>query len=125
VAFDGGIEIAASASPHVVPAPWSAADAVDPEEMLVAAIADCHMLSFLHVAREAGLVVASYRDRAEGVMRKTPEGRIAVTRVTLRPVIVFEGHAPGPAVLDQLHHRAHETCYIANSVRTEIVVESA
>jgi organic hydroperoxide reductase OsmC/OhrA len=125
VAFDGGIEIAASASPHVVPAPWSAADAVDPEEMLVAAIADCHMLSFLHVAREAGLVVASYRDRAEGVMRKTPEGRIAVTRVTLRPVIVFEGHAPGPDVLDQLHHRAHETCYIANSVRTEILVEPA
>ena len=125
VAFDGGIEIAASASPHVVPAPWSAADAVDPEEMLVAAIADCHMLSFLHVAREAGLVVASYRDRAEGVMRKTPEGRIAVTRVTLRPVIVFEGDAPGPDVLDQLHHRAHETCYIANSVRTEILVEPA
>jgi hypothetical protein len=125
VAFDGGIEIAASASPHVVPAPWSAADAVDPEEMLVAAIADCHMLSFLHVAREAGLVVTSYRDRAEGVMRKNPEGRIAVTRVTLRPVIVFQGDQPGPEVLDHLHHQAHETCFIANSVKTEIVVEAA
>ena len=125
VAFDGGIEIAASASPHVVPAPWSAADAVDPEEMLVAAIADCHMLSFLHVAREAGLVVTSYRDRAEGVMRKNPEGRIAVTRVILRPVIVFQGDQPWPEVLHHLHHQAHETCFIANSVKTEIVVEAA
>lgn len=125
LAFDGGIEIAASASPHVVPAPWSAADAVDPEEMLVAAIADCHMLSFLHVAREAGLVVISYRDRAEGVMRKTAGGRIAVTRVTLRPQIVFEDGQPGQDVLDHLHHQAHETCYIANSVKTEIVVEAA
>ena len=124
LAFDGGVEIAASASPHVVPAPWSAADAVDPEEMLVAAIADCHMLSFLHVAREAGLVVTAYQDRAEGVMRKNPEGRIAVTRVTLRPVIAFDGGCPAPGVLEQLHHRAHETCYIANSVRTEIVVEA-
>jgi organic hydroperoxide reductase OsmC/OhrA len=123
VAFDGGITIPASASPHVVPAPWSAADAVDPEEMLVAAISNCHMLSFLHVAREAGLVVTRYRDEAEGVMRKTPQGRIAVTRVALRPAIAFDGKAPTAAELDALHHAAHDICYIANSVKTEIVVE--
>jgi organic hydroperoxide reductase OsmC/OhrA len=123
LAFDGGITVPASASPHVVPAPWSAADAVDPEEMLVAAISNCHMLSFLHVAREAGFVVSSYRDEAEGVMRKTPEGRIAVTRVALRPVIAFDGKTPTVDELDRLHYGAHDICYIANSVKTEIVVE--
>ena len=125
VAFDAGITIPASASPHVVPAPWSAADAVDPEEMFVAAISNCHMLSFLYIASKAGFTVLSYRDEAEGVMRKTPEGKIAVTRVALRPVIVFEGRQPTPEELDHLHHEAHEVCYIASSVKTEIVIEAA
>jgi len=123
VAFDAGITIPASASPQVVPAPWSAADAVDPEEMLVAAISNCHMLSFLYIASKAGFSVLSYRDEAEGVMRKTAEGKIAVTRVALRPAIAFEGRQPTPEELDHLHHEAHEVCYIANSVKTEIVVE--
>ncbi|RYF95211.1 MAG: OsmC family peroxiredoxin [Caulobacteraceae bacterium] len=123
VSFDAGIAIPASASPHVVPAPWSAADAIDPEEMFVAAISNCHMLSFLHIASKAGFTVLGYRDEAEGVMRKTAEGRIAVTRVALRPVIAFDGRQPTPDELDRLHHEAHEVCYIANSVKTEIVVE--
>lgn len=123
IAFDGGITIPASSSPSVVPLPWSVAEAVDPEEMLVAALSNCHMLTFLHKAREAGFVVTAYRDVAEGVMRKTAEGRIAVTKVTLRPDIAFDGAAPDAARLEALHHAAHEDCFIANSVKTEVVVE--
>ncbi len=124
VAFDGGVTIPASSSPSVVPLPWSVEAAVDPEELLVAALSNCHMLTFLHKAREAGYLVTSYRDEARGVMRKTAEGKIAVTRVTLRPEIVFDGAAPDAATLDALHHAAHEDCFIANSVRTEVVVEA-
>lgn len=123
VSFDGGITIGASASPSVVPAPWSVEQAVDPEEMLVAALSSCHMLTFLHKAREAGFVVASYRDEAEGVMRKNAEGKIAVTKVALRPYIVFNGNSPDAEQLDALHHAAHEECFIASSVKTEVVVE--
>ena len=123
IAFDGGITIPASSSPSVVPLPWSVAEAVDPEEMLVAALSNCHMLTFLHKAREAGFVVTAYRDTAEGVMRKTADGRIAVTKVTLRPDITFDGPAPDAAQLQALHHAAHEDCFIANSVKTEVVVE--
>lgn len=123
LAFDGGITLPASASPSVVPAPWSAANAVDPEELLVAALSNCHMLTFLHVAREAGFVVLSYRDVAEGVMRKDAEGKIAVTRVALRPEIIFEGRQPDAGELNRLHHAAHEGCFIASSVKTEVVVE--
>ncbi|MDP1737433.1 MAG: OsmC family protein [Caulobacter sp.] len=123
VAFDGGITIPGSASPSVVPLPWSVEAAVDPEEMLVAALSNCHMLTFLHKAREAGWVVTAYRDQAEGVMRKTAEGKIALTRVTLRPDITFQGPAPDAAQLDALHHAAHEDCFIASSVKTDVVVE--
>lgn len=122
IAFDGGVTIPGSPAPSVVPVPWSDPAAVDPEEMLVAALSNCHMLTFLHKAREAGFVVASYRDEAQGVMRKTAEGRIAVTKVTLRPLIVFSGPAPDAAALAALHHAAHEDCFIANSVKTEVVV---
>jgi organic hydroperoxide reductase OsmC/OhrA len=124
IAFDGGVMIPGSPSPSVVPAPWSDPAAVDPEELLVAALSNCHMLTFLHKAREAGYVVTAYRDEARGVMRKTPEGKIAVTRVTLRPEILFAGEAPDAAALDALHHAAHEDCFIASSVRTEVVVEA-
>lgn len=124
VAFDGGITIPASSSPSVVPLPWSVAEAVDPEEMLVAALSNCHMLTFLHKAREAGFVVTAYRDQAEGVMRKTTEGKIAVTKVTLRPDIAFQGRAPDAGQLEALHHAAHEDCFIASSVKTEVVVEA-
>jgi len=123
VSFDGGVTIAASSSPHVVPKPWSDEAAVDPEEMLVAALSNCHMMTFLHVARLAKYVVVAYRDEPEGVLEKTPEGRIAMTRVTLRPSIEYAGAIPDAAAAEALHHAAHEGCFIANSVTTKVTVE--
>jgi organic hydroperoxide reductase OsmC/OhrA len=115
---------------HVVPATasrqvvgkWAAPGGVDPEEMLVAALSNCHMLTFLHVARLAGFVATAYRDAAEGLMEKIDGERMAVTRVTLRPEIEWRGAAPDAETLDRLHHEAHEQCFIANSVKTEVVV---
>lgn len=123
ISFDGGFRMRGSPSPDVVPAPWSDKSAVDPEEAFVAAVSACHMLTFLHKAREAGLVVASYSDEAEGVLGRGPGGRMAVTRVTLRPAITYLGNAPTATELDYLHRAAHEDCFIANSVTTEILVE--
>jgi organic hydroperoxide reductase OsmC/OhrA len=123
VAFEEGPELRGTASAHVVGNKWAEAGAVDPEQMLVASISACHMLSFLHVARLAGFIATGYRDAAEGRMEKNAEGRVAITRVALRPVINWAGRAPDPAELDHLHHESHEACYIANSVKTEIVVE--
>ena len=114
--------VPATASAHVV-GKWAAPGAVDPEEMFVAALANCHMLTFLHVARLRGFVVTRYRDEAVGVMEKNAEGRMAVTRVTLRPEITYEGQRPTGAERDALHHEAHQECFIANSVKTEVVVE--
>jgi organic hydroperoxide reductase OsmC/OhrA len=121
--FDGGAVVEASASPHVVPAPWSDAAGVDPEEAFVASLSSCHMLFFLDFARRSGVVVTSYEDEADGVMEKGDDGRIRITKVTLRPQIVFGGEAPDQAAIDALHHRAHEACFIANSVTTEVIVE--
>ena len=121
-AFDGGAVVPASASPHIVPAPWSDAGGVDPEEAFVASLASCHMLFFLDFARRAGLVVTAYDDEAEGVMEKGEDGKVRITKVMLRPRIEFES-APDAAVLDDLHHQAHEACFIANSVTCEVVVE--
>lgn len=125
VMFEPGPRVRGTASPHVVGAKWAEEGAVDPEQMLVASISACHMLSFLHVARLAGFVATRYRDAAEGLMEKNAEGRIAVTRVALRPTIDWQGATPDAAQLDHLHHAAHEACFIANSVKTEIVVEAA
>jgi organic hydroperoxide reductase OsmC/OhrA len=122
VSFDGGIEVPASASPHVV-GKWAVAAAVDPEEMLVAALSSCHMLSFLHLARLAGFVVRSYEDHAEGMLEEIAPGRQAITKVTLRPKIDWAGAAPQKEGLDRLHHEAHDICFIANSVRTQVTVE--
>ena len=122
--FDGGVSIAASASPSVVPAPWANPSGVDPEEAFVAAIASCHMLTFLYVAARTGFAVTSYRDDAVGVMTKTPAGVAWVSRVTLRPSIVYAGERqPSADDVARLHHAAHEQCFIANSVKTEIIVE--
>ena len=121
VSFDGGAVVSASASPHVV-GKWAVTEAVDPEEMLVAALSSCHMLSFLHVARLAGFSVASYCDHAEGVMEEVASGRQAVTRVALHPRIAWSGEAPDRVKLDHLHHEAHEKCFIANSVKTKVSV---
>ena len=108
----------------MVPVPFSNPAHVDPEEAFVASIASCHMLTFLHVAMRAGVVVERYEDDAVGAMRKNERGVIWVGAVTLRPRIDFgAGTRPTPAEVEQLHHRAHEQCFIANSVKTEITVE--
>ena len=121
ISFDGGTEVPASASPHVV-GKWAVEAAVDPEEMLVAALSSCHMLSFLHVARVAGFAVKAYGDHAEGATAEIAPRRIAVTKVTLRPKIEWAGAAPNKEELDRLHHEAHDICFIANSVKTEVTV---
>jgi organic hydroperoxide reductase OsmC/OhrA len=122
-AFDGGHVMPASASPHIVPAPWSDAAGVDPEEAFVASLSSCHMLFFLDFARRAGFVIESYVDEAEGELAKGADGRMAMTRVTLRPRIAWVDEGPDPAALVDLHHKAHEACFIANSVKTEVVVD--
>ncbi len=124
--FDGGADVAASASPLIVPPPLSDPAGIDPEEAFVAAIASCHMLWLLALAARAGFVVDHYRDAAVGVMEKIESGKQAITRVTLRPDIGFSGDKqPSPDELESLHHKAHENCFIANSVRSEITVEPA
>ena len=122
-AFDGGVTVPASSSPLSVRLPLSRADAVDPEEALVASLSSCHMLTFLYLAAKQGHVIESYDDAAVGIMSKNERGKLFVSKVTLRPRIVFSGpRQPSAAELAQLHHHAHEECYIANSVRTEVVV---
>jgi organic hydroperoxide reductase OsmC/OhrA len=118
--FDGGVEVEASASPSVVPLPFSREDTVDPEEAFVAAISSCHMLTFLYLASKQGIDILSYHDRAVGIMEASTGGKLAVTLVTLKPEITFIGEAPPKAVVDALHHDAHEECFIANSIKTEV-----
>lgn len=125
LAFDEGVRMPASSSPAVVRPPWSREDAVDPEEMLVASAASCHMLWFLDFARRAGLVVRGYHDTPEGRMGKMADGSIGITRVTLKPVVSFAGARPTAEALGQLHHQAHAACNIANSLKGEVVVEAA
>jgi organic hydroperoxide reductase OsmC/OhrA len=123
--FDGGVTVPASASPSVVPPPRSVAEAVDPEEALVAAASSCHMLTFLSIAAAQGFVVESYDDAAVGLMDKDGDGRTSITRIALRPAIAWApGKAPSSAELEALHHAAHDECFIANSLKSEIVVEA-
>jgi organic hydroperoxide reductase OsmC/OhrA len=125
-AFDGGATVIASASPHVVPLPFTVPAGVDPEEALVASLSSCHMLFFLDFARRDGFVVDSYDDHAEGLMATGLDGREWMERVTLRPRVVFSGEKrPRRAEVEALHHRAHEACYIANSVKSEVTVEGS
>ena len=121
--FDGGVEVPASSSPLSVKLPLSRADAVDPEEALVAAVASCHMLFFLGFAAKVGFVVDKYEDAPVGVMTKNEQGKLFISKITLSPAISFSGSKrPSAEELDALHHRSHEECYIANSVRAEVVV---
>lgn len=123
--FDGGATVPASSSPLVVKAPLSDPAGVDPEEAFVAAISSCHMLWFLSLAARKGFVVDRYRDSAVGILAKNQDGKQAITKVRLRPDISFSGDKrPSAAELDELHHAAHENCFIANSVKTDIMVES-
>ncbi len=119
--FDGGAVVAASASPHIVPLPYSVEANVDPEEAYIAAISSCHMLTFLSLAAPKQLVVESYTDNATGVMEKV-DGKLVVSRVDLKPTVVYAGEKPSAALEAELHHAAHEQCFIANSVKTEIRV---
>jgi organic hydroperoxide reductase OsmC/OhrA len=119
--FDGGAEVAASASPSVVPLPLSDAGAVDPEEMFIASLASCHMLWFLSIAAKHGFRVDRYTDNASGTLGPTATGRMAITRVMLRPQCAFSGERmPTQAELDELHESAHRSCFIANSVNCEL-----
>ncbi len=121
--FDGGATVLASPSPTVVPAPWSNPACVDPEEAFVAAISSCHMLTFLYLAAKQGFQIDSYEDEAVGVMAKNEKGVPWMSSVTLNPKILYSGEKlPAPADVERLNHQAHEQCYIANSIKTEVVV---
>ena len=118
--FDAGITVRASASPAYL----GSEHCVDPEEAFVASLSSCHMLTFLALAAKKRYVVDGYRDEAIGVLDKDAEGRLAMTKVTLRPQVSFNGEkTPSQEELRQLHDRAHHACFIANSVKTEVVVE--
>jgi organic hydroperoxide reductase OsmC/OhrA len=117
--FDGGVTVPGSAAPAYL---GSDTGAVDPEEAFVAALSSCHMLTFLAIAAKKRLVVDSYVDHAVGEMAKNEAGRLAITKVTLNPVITFAGQTPDEAALERMHHLSHEQCFIANSVTTEVVV---
>ena len=123
--FDGGVRLTGSSSPSSVPVPYSVVEAVDPEEALVAAASSCHMLTFLYLAAKRGFVVESYEDDAVGVLEKNAQGKLAITRITLRPKIEFTADkTPSASELEALHHSAHEECYIASSIKSEVVVEA-
>lgn len=121
--FDSGQVVDASPAPSVVPVPYSDPSCIDPEEAYVAAISSCHLLTFLHIAHRRGWRVTSYEDRAVGVLEKNERRVPWVSRVTLHPRVVFDGATPDQPTLEALHHEAHEQCFIANSVKTEISVE--
>lgn len=122
--FDGGAVVPASSSTHSVPLPWSDPAAVDPEEAFVAAVSSCHLLWFLSLAAGAGYLVDDYADDASGTLARNAEGRLAMTQVTLRPAARFGGaQRPTREQLTALHHEAHERCYIANSVKSEVRCE--
>ncbi len=124
--FDGGLSVAASASPQIVPLPFSNPAGVDPEEAFVASIASCHLLTFLYLAARKGFEVTRYSDTAVGTLTKNERGVPWVSKITLRPRIEYaEGGRPSAALEAELHHAAHEQCFIANSVKTAIVVDAA
>ena len=121
--FDGGVTLAASSSPAVVPR-YSDASAVDPEEAFVASLSSCHMLTFLMLAAAKKFIVDSYVDEALGTLAKNNRGKLAMTEVVLRPRVIFSGdYRPSIEALEELHHRAHEECFIANSVITDVRCE--
>jgi organic hydroperoxide reductase OsmC/OhrA len=121
--FGRGIRVAGNAAADNIPKTVAAAAGVDPEQQFVASLSSCHMLWFLHLANRANCVVERYVDDASGVLGKNAEGRDAMTRVTLRPAVTFSGAQPTPEQFAQLHEKSHERCFIANSVRTEVILE--
>ena len=122
--FDGGLEVPASSSPEIVPIPMSVAENVDPEEAFVASLSSCHMLWFLAIAGKKRLVVDEYIDQAEGYLDQYEGNKMWMAKVVLQPHVTFSGDKqPSAEVLAQMHEEAHENCFIANSVATEIVIE--
>jgi len=122
--FGGGVVVPASSSPHIVPLPYSVEENVDPEEAFVASLSSCHMLFFLSIAAKNKCIVERYVDRPIGLMEKNHQGKMAMTKVTLRPEICFSPDTPvAKKQLEAMHHQSHEQCFIANSVKTEIVIE--
>ena len=124
--FDGGVTVPASPSPAVVPVPYSNPAHVDPEEAYVAAVSSCHMLTFLHLAAQQGFQVDSYDDEAAGTMTKNEHGVEWISSITLRPRLAYSGpKLPTLADEDRLHHLAHQRCYVANSIKTEVKIGGA
>jgi len=122
--FDGGQEVAGSSSPHVVPLPMSDASAVDPEEAFVASLASCHMLWFLSIAAKCRFCVDDYHDCASGLMQENAAGKLFIAQVTLRPAVTFSGERlPSREQIEHMHYQAHEECFIANSVKSEVRCE--
>lgn len=122
--FDGGVTVPASASPHILPAPLSVAEAVDPEEAFVAALSSCHMLFFLTLSAKRGFVIDDYRDPAVGFLEENDKGQLVMTRVLLRPQVTYgTGSLPAAEEEQALHEEAHHRCFIANSVTTTVEVE--
>lgn len=118
--FEGGVEVPASSAPQF----FGDASRVDPESALVAALSSCHLLTFLAIASNSGFMVDSYEDDPVGHLEKNANGKLAVTRVVLRPKTVFGGaKQPSAAELEKLHDKAHRECFIANSVLTTVTVE--
>lgn len=122
--FDGGACVNASASPQVVRMPMSDETAVDPEEALVASVSSCHMLFFLSYAAEKGFIIESYEDHAEGLMNVNVDGKMAMESIILKPIIIFSAsRRPDDEQLTMLHKRSHDNCYIANSLKTSVLVD--
>ena len=122
--FDGGVEVPASSSPQVVRLPMSEAAAVDPEEAFVASLSSCHMLWFLDIAARAGFIIDLYVDNAMGTLAKNIDGKFAMTVVTLKPHVIFSGEKrPSHDDIQRMHHKAHEECFIATSVKSEVRCE--
>ena len=122
--FDGGVVVQASSSPHVVPLPYSVEANVDPEEAFVASLSSCHMLFFLSIAAKRKYVIDAYTDNAVGTIEKDSDGKVSMTKVVLRPQIKLSGDKqPTMSQLEKMHHQAYEQCFIANSVKTEVVTE--
>jgi organic hydroperoxide reductase OsmC/OhrA len=124
--FDGGVTVPASPSPSAVPAPYSNPAYVDPEEAFVASVSSCHMLTFLYLASRSGFQVDSYQDESIGLMTKDEKGVPWVSSIHLNPKIAYSGgKLPAPADEERLHHLAHEQCFIANSIKTQVTVSGA
>ena len=121
--FDGGCEIPASPSPHIVPLPYSVEENVDPEEAFVASLSSCHMLFFLSIAAKKKLQVDSYDDNANGILEENTEGQLAMTQVILDPKIIFSNKQPSKEEIQKIHHLAHQQCFLANSVKTVITIK--